>query len=130
MLRPLLLLLLLPGLVLGAGWDLRICAHDVLGSQGCCALEPACCSEAPASEERVSEPTHPCSACCIDIASSAERSSPAPERAVKVLERSQDAALLASVAALAPPAAERTVVEPVGVPCDAPGRRTPLPLRL
>jgi hypothetical protein len=125
-------LLTLPGLVLGSGWSLRICPHELLSTDGCCQEQeaPSCCSEeAPESREPVIAGQDPCDACCIDIQTSGEPQAASVEPLPKDASPGQ-AATPVALHALAPPAPTHARPAPRHRPAAPPGRTTPLPLRI
>lgn len=128
----LLWLLLVPGLLLGPGWKLRICPQAVVGSDDCCMAErePRCCSDEKDPADPVAESGGPCDACCIDIATGDQQPVPAAESPSRELKRSQVALLAASVPEVVAGAWPRAWAAPPDGPPRAPSRCTPLPLRI
>jgi len=132
-----LLVLLLPGLALGPGWSLRFCAEELLGTRGCC-TEVSATSCCPTETRTPLEPptgiAAACDRCCIDITTLDEQPVPTQEPLSHVVERTQAAALLIAV-----PSTDLFVPHLVHevsawaaaqLPPSAPGRCTPLPLRI
>jgi hypothetical protein len=131
------LLLVLPGFVLGPGWNLRICAGELFGLDTCCGTEVAtsCCSDAGTSSEGPGwrgERRDPCASCCLDIDTSSEQlARTAASGGERELERAQLAALHVPTATHDPvPVASRPVRIPPGCAPSPPGRTVPLPLRI
>ena len=127
-------LLLLPSLLLGPGWKLRICPQDVLGASGCCsALAGGCCSEGQESNEGP-EIAPACDKCCIDLSTSADSSVASRDRLAEDLQRSHVAGLMVPAQAPGLMAAERPAPEPVSrrdrLPRAEPFRCRPVPLRI
>jgi len=133
------LLLVLPGFVLGPGWNLRICTGELLGIDGCCGGEvevaKSCCSDSGTTTDGPGwrgEGRDACASCCLDIDTSSERLAPTEG---KGSDREHERAQLA---ALAVPSVTRAVVRspscpvrtPPGRAPSPPGRVVPLPLRI
>lgn len=135
--RLVLLALILPGLLLGPGWDLRVCMQNVLNSACCRTVElsSSCCdSESQSARQPEEAFGRECDECCVHIATPAEKYVANQSQCADQVERSQVAALSVSIQAidaLAPrPAAERWTLDSTGCPPTTPGRCTPLPLRI
>jgi hypothetical protein len=124
------LLLLLPGLALGPGWNLRVCVQRFLAAPACCAEENCCSDESRAPEAPVAESAGRCNTCCLDIATQHEQPVPSAETVGKQLMRAQVAACFVELVELVPPAPARVVRTPSSLPPSPPGRCTPLPLRI
>lgn len=130
----LLLLFLLPGLALGPGWNLRVCAGELLGLASCCDAEvvKACCpDQAPAAQGpgwRGQERSG-CEGCCLDIDTSGERLAPTPAPGTD-LERTQLAVAAVPTHEIPPSPTPRTALAPRARPPAPPGRAAPLPLRI
>lgn len=135
--RVALLALLLPGFLMGPGWDLRVCIQSLVNSTCCRSTEltASCCSsESPSSDQPEQRFDRECDGCCLHIATPAERYVANQNHGVDQFERSQIAALTFSAAdidLLAPrPIDERRTIASTGSPPTTPGRCTPLPLRI
>jgi hypothetical protein len=129
----LLLLLLLPGIALGSGWNLRICPQEIFGIEGCCSSESsACCgsNHTDAPSRPGTENARQCDTCCIDIGIPLEQPVRTPDSPAADLNSAQHAALAFSIHAPLPCASGRAPLSQIDPAPDLPGRRTPLPLRL
>jgi len=127
-------LLLLPSLLLGPGWRLRICPQDVLGASGCCSAPAGdCCSEGQGSDAGP-EIAPSCDRCCIDLSTSDDSSVASRDRLAEDLQRSHVAGLMVPAQAPGLTAAERPAPEPASrtdrLPRAAPFRCRPVPLRI
>ncbi|MSR63375.1 MAG: hypothetical protein EXS08_13110 [Planctomycetes bacterium] len=128
--RLLLMLLLLPGLALGPGWNLRICAQRFLARPGCCEVAASCCTDEGGTRENpVAEGAGRCDRCCIDIQCHGEQPLQDAKPLGQQLERAQAVAQVV-VVELAPRAPARAAPSPDPRPPSPPGRCTPLPLRI
>ena len=130
--RLLFLLLILPGLLGGSGWDLRLCRHQLLGLGKSCEakVESSCCSrEGFGARGPAAEAVDPCGNCCVVI--------PIPDEPPAVLGK-QLAEEPARAAAVVPPFVLQAFVPRFvtlaaprrSLPPAPPGRCTPLPLRI
>jgi len=129
--RLLLLLLLLPGLALGPGWNLRICAQRFLVMPGCCEAKESCCTDEGGTPEKpVAESEGRCDRCCIGIETQGEHPLQGAEPLGEQLERAQVVARVVVIAELAPRVPARPAPSPDPRPPSPPGRCTPLPLRI
>lgn len=132
-----LLVLLLPGFLMGPGWDLRVCIQNLVNSDCCRSTEltASCCSsESPSSEQPEHRFDRECDGCCLHIATPAERYVANQNHCADQIERSQIVALTFSAPdidslALRPIDARSTIAS-TGSPPTLPGRCTPLPLRI
>lgn len=135
--RLILLLLLLPGFVLGPGWNLHVCLQRALNTTIYCSVDPKadCCATADCeSHDSGVEVRDGCDACCLKIEASIERLAPSPVDFAGQLERSHVAAFAVVMPAVdllavscGPERATFAIERP---PPPSFGRCTPLPLRI
>ena len=133
----LLLLLLMPGLALGPGWSLRICAQGLPWTQDCCtevSVASCCPSEGDTPLDPATGMASACDRCCIHITTLYEQPVPSPEPLVHVVERTQAAALAIAISStdlhVAHVAFECSTRAASAVPRATPDRCAPLPLRI
>ena len=128
-----LLLVLVPGLLLGSGAHLSICLHDWLGFQDACSMQlqgPAagsCC--APAADVPVLVDQPDCGGCCLDLDVEREVLASASQSQVESQAQALDLPRRAELLGADDPGRYARPLMRSPVPHAGPGR-APTPLRI